>query len=248
MTAMAMALRAAGVTYNPDRLGDWALDAWAKYPGAVMGGARRDYIVERLRGEATYELVQQFQPALLAQCISQLLARTEREIRDARPVRDTAVTRLGGGHCGGENHRTFAPTAPSQNRASAEKPASGAGQKLRENHRNHARANIPGGHSESGSPIAHAPRASAAAGLGAAAAAYSRSLLETFKIDGRALGAVTPAEAREWATKGLRGAQRTHKFILELTLSLPPDDPIGRWVSPETAQQVFEKTGAAHGV
>lgn len=56
MTALAQALREAGVVPADERLMQIAIEAWGKWPKADAGGARRDFVTGKLTGEMEGEI------------------------------------------------------------------------------------------------------------------------------------------------------------------------------------------------
>jgi hypothetical protein len=67
------------------------------------------------------------------------------------------------------------------------------------------------------------------------------SLLDTFKIDGRSVGDVTPAEAGRWASK----RERDVRFVRALIANLPPDQPIRRHRTAEDAAALYAQAEAS---
>lgn len=95
-----------------------------------------------------------------------------------------------------------------------------------------------GGQNESGPYIASAPEGlsdNVRRQIEARSKVAALSLLDTFKINRKAIGDCTPKEAKEWAAKRERDA----RFVNLLTRNLPPDEPIRKWVKPETVQEVW---------
>jgi len=68
---------------------------------------------------------------------------------------------------------------------------------------------------------------------------YRLSLLETFTIDGRAIGDWQAGEARAWA----RRTGRHVRFVELLTANMPADDPIRRWITPDEAAAAWQRSG-----
>jgi hypothetical protein len=91
------------------------------------------------------------------------------------------------------------------------------------------------GKRNSGNQAAAAP--SARAGMDAVAAVTRLSLLDTFRINGRAIGDCTPEEAQRWATSRERDA----RFVRLLTANLPPGAPIRTYRRPEDTQAIYEQ-------
>lgn len=72
------------------------------------------------------------------------------------------------------------------------------------------------------------------AGASAVAAAASRSILDTFRVNGRPLGDCTAREAAAWAKS--YGAKA--RFVEAVVANLPPDDPVRRWRTAEEAEAI----------
>jgi hypothetical protein len=68
---------------------------------------------------------------------------------------------------------------------------------------------------------------------------YRLSLLETFTIDGSAIGDWQAGEARAWA----RRTGRHVRFVELLTANMPADDPIRRWITPDEAAAAWQRSG-----
>lgn len=97
MTALAQALREAGIVPPDERLMQIAIEAWGKWPRADAGGARRDFVTGKLTGEMTWSMIYGFQPAILTQAVGWLLNRAKEAIEDQRPERDAGKP-AGAGH------------------------------------------------------------------------------------------------------------------------------------------------------
>lgn len=85
----------------------------------------------------------------------------------------------------------------------------------------------------SSSPPSNPSRAT----LAALSTVASYSLLDTFKINGKAIGDATPAEANRWAAKRECDA----KFVRLLTQNLPPNEPIRKFRTAEAAVEIMEQ-------
>jgi hypothetical protein len=84
-------------------------------------------------------------------------------------------------------------------------------------------------------PRPAAPKSTAVARLA------QRTLLDTFKINGKPVGDLTPAEANQWA-----GAQeRDARFVRLLTQNLPPDLPIRKFRTGDEAVALYAQAEAA---
>lgn len=76
-------------------------------------------------------------------------------------------------------------------------------------------------------------------GRDAVIALASRSLLDTFLINGRALGDVSATEARAWG-----GARRREaRFVEILTHGIPDDRPLRTYIKPAEADAAFKRAG-----
>ncbi len=68
-----------------------------------------------------------------------------------------------------------------------------------------------------------------------------KSLLDTFRVGGRAIGDVTPEVARKWAA-----AKRVDAaFVDALTANLPPTEPIRKHRSADDTQKIFDEVVSA---
>lgn len=104
-----------------------------------------------------------------------------------------------------------------------------------------------GGRSSSEDHIGCASRANFSAGqaavdrarvtLAGEAAIVRKSLLDTFTINGRPIGDITPAEALAWA----KSRRRDVRFVELLTANLPPGDPIRRYRRADDTQAIYEQ-------
>lgn len=112
-TALGAAFVAAGYVPPEERIVEIGRAAYLKWPHANAAGARRDYVIAQLRGEATFALMFRFAPAALTTAISALLAAIYDEIEAERPERD-AGRPAGGGQLGRVAHLTVAPAETSR--------------------------------------------------------------------------------------------------------------------------------------
>jgi len=74
-------------------------------------------------------------------------------------------------------------------------------------------------------------------GMDAAAAVARLSMLDTFKVNGQPIGDCTPSEANAWASSRERDA----RFVRMLTANLPDGEPIRKYRRPEDANQFYEQ-------
>lgn len=81
---------------------------------------------------------------------------------------------------------------------------------------------------------------SARAGMEAAAAVARKTLLDTFRVNGKPIGDLTPQEANAWASSRERDA----RFVRLLTANLPPDRPIREFRTGEDAQELYAQAEA----
>jgi hypothetical protein len=79
------------------------------------------------------------------------------------------------------------------------------------------------------------PAASPQSGMDARTNVVQLSLLDTFKINGRAIGDCTPYEAKEWAS----ARERDARFVRLLTTNLPSNEPIRKYIRPEEVQNIY---------
>lgn len=71
----------------------------------------------------------------------------------------------------------------------------------------------------------------------AVAAVAQQSLLNTFRVNGKPIGDLTPREVNRWAASRERDA----RFVRLLTQNLPPDEPIRRFRSDTDAGELYER-------
>lgn len=77
-------------------------------------------------------------------------------------------------------------------------------------------------------------------GLTAVNDAATKALLDTFIINGKPIGDVTPIEAASWAASRERDA----RFVRMLIGGVPENDPIRRWVTQEEAERLYKMAEA----
>lgn len=85
------------------------------------------------------------------------------------------------------------------------------------------------------------PRATAAAGIQARVEVTARSLLDTFVINRKPIGDMTPTQARAWA--GAR--ERDARFVRILTANLPPSEPIRKYRTADDAAHAYDQAETA---
>ena len=114
MSAMAAAFQDAGCREPYERAVSIAVDAWAKWPSADAGVARRDYISLYFKAEPGWSVMLQFQPSSAPVLIGQLLAEARVRIVASRPLRDAGHKPANdGGQVARDTHEMRAPVIPS---------------------------------------------------------------------------------------------------------------------------------------
>ena len=181
--------------------------------------AAKDEFYKRVRGDA--DLLWELFAPYRSQAAQMALSQASRELREAQ-----AVSSRPGGHASSDNPKGSAPrpNQPSGDRAfAAWKP----------------RNESAGGHIDSDDRKTAAPRAPSAADTRAAMGARSEvvrlSLLDTFKVNGQAIGDLTSAEAIKWA--GSR--ERDARFVRLLTANLPLSEPIRKYRTGDDAAAIY---------
>ena len=173
MSAMAAAFQDAGCREPYERAVSIAVDAWAKWPSADAGVARRHYISQYFKAEMGWSVMLQFQPSSAPVLIGQLLAEAKVRIAASRPQRDAGHKPANdGGHSGLDTQQMRAPVIPSFRDA-----APPQGERRSEPARS---APIP----STNAPAA--PPKQSEASIASKIAVYSRlSKLDTFSVNGR---------------------------------------------------------------
>lgn len=64
------------------------------------------------------------------------------------------------------------------------------------------------------------------------------TMLDTFKIDGTSIGDVQAGVARAWA----RREGRHVRWVMLLTANMPPQDPVRRWITPDEADALWQRS------
>ena len=177
---------------------------------AKLWDAKKDALYNRIRDDPVL-LWELFQP-YRATAVQALLTQATEELRRLEQSAKAASSALG--HPVSENQMEHAQRA---NHASL----SGWGQLKSDRHR----ASAPSAQSQ------------ARTAMTAVAEVARLSLLDTFKINGRPIGDLTPAEALRWA--GAR--ERDARFVRLLTANLPDDTPIRKHRRAEDTQALYEQ-------
>lgn len=219
-TALGQAFLSAGYKPSPKEPIQIALEAWAKWSSGTGDEARRNYVVQRLRDDMTWKGIEQWQPTILTQFVRWLLDSAKAIIEAERPKRRDAGHKpaAGGGHYQLDNHLSDAPASQPNTRQS--RVGEGLGQCSAENHRIRAQPSPP-----------------STAGMAAASAIVHLSILQTIKIEGRAIGDWGAGEARSWA----RRTGINVRFVEMLTHSLPDTDKISKWIKPHEAEVIWKR-------
>lgn len=219
-TAMAVAFSEAGYRTPEAQLDAIAHEAWRKWSAKEMGGARRGHVLNALRGERTFALIERFRPAVLAELVGELLTLAHDEIAAQQPQRKAAPA-AGGGQLARDTHGHSAPATPS-----GAEPDRDRGHVGRDTHV---------------SPAPVAPPANHAATVEAKAAVMRRmSQLDLIIVNAQPLRVLRVGEARGWAAK--RGIEA--RFIGYLTMNMPDHWVIGDHVTGDEADAIYAKAEA----
>jgi len=245
-TVMASALKAAGFVASNDRLRDIAIQAWAKFPKADQSPDRIAYVREKLAGEMTWHMMEQFSPFALRDAINALMRDTAELIAAQRDRNRTGrkADPTGGGQAAVNPHLRGAPATPippAQAGGRSEPASSVASSK----DLTPAAPNSPGDivpvrahvRGKAGAPLSlkeMADRQQAAVAAKIATVARM-SALDWVVINGQKVGDLTPAEASIWADKH---AVLT-RFVRVLISGLPADRPIRNFVTPDEADAMY---------
>lgn len=264
-TALAAAFERAGYKPPADLLMQYAIDAWARYPGPNMGGARRGLVIERLKGDMTFALLSKFMPKAVPEAIGMLLNEAELAIEEQRPAKTRDAGKPAGrGQAGNATHHSAAPANPS-----GVKPADDRGHSGVSTHRSAApvvtpsrdageirrsEAAISKTNTNTSPPPASNLKALADKQAARAAqrlqAEVRLSRLDTVLIDGRPIGDCTVAEVRTWADTRLseaRSAARDARFAMVLIANLPSNAVIREWwKGPAEVDAIYDAAGAEH--
>jgi hypothetical protein len=233
MTSLQQALSDAGYQTSEGRLREIAMQALYAHPRdpyarrrAIMAGIGDSapllrLLFERYVADATDRLVAAVRNDML---INQRTGRAQAETQWPH-VRAAALD--SGGHARSEAHRHIAPAADAA---------------VGDRHELEARkARVPGVGAQTGDRESFEAQSTVVPGAGARAiaAVTSLSLLDTFRVNGQALGDVSPAEARLWAEARGRQARRDMRFIELITAGLPDGLPIRRYRRDDEAQAAW---------
>lgn len=243
MTALALALQRAGIAPAHDRLGDVVGQVLAMTREQWRASAREEWddhgARERLlevamqtvrewprnwdgAKQALYAAVKD-DPALLwamfepwrLVAAQRLLTEAAAKLREQEKMaldRNLVETRRSARTA----DRPTSSTTPNQPTAANDRPRDAMGPK---EHDDHARVAHP--HS----------------GMDAVAKVARLSMLDTFRINGQAIGDCTAKEARGWA--GSR--ERDARFVRMLTANLPDDEPIRKYRDATEADSLYER-------
>jgi len=235
-TALAEAFKSAGWQKPNDRLLDIALEAWGKWPGASMGGARRDFVAQRISGEMTYALIIGWNANLMPQAVGWLLS----QARDAIENERDAVKAAGGGHGCCDTQVTGAPAVPQDATPQAERQSGRATVEA-----------IPKVAAPSRSNLTALADKQAARARTSAAVQVKLTRLDTVMVDGKPIGDCTVAEVRAWAARrdaDKRAAGRDAQFALNLVANLQGDVVIRQHWAPmlNDVDQMYDRAEADH--
>ena len=178
------------------------------------GAKEAFYAKVRKDPDLLWELLAPYRAQASQFWLTQASAQLHEEKKRDRPAEATRVAGVGAVHLRGDNQK--ASDRPRPQTQSAE------------------------GQVAVGDHESHAPRALAAAGAAAVSAVARLSLLDTFKVNGQAIGDLTAAEANKWA--GSR--ERDARFVRLLTANLPPDQPIRKYRTPDDTQALYAQAEA----
>jgi len=235
-TALAEAFKSAGWQKPNDRLLDIALEAWGKWPGASMGGARRDFVAQRISGEMTYALIIGWNANLMPQAVGWLL----NQARDAIENERDAAKAAGRSQSAFGAHQRNAPTQTNDATPQAERQSEGAKLAAKPNAPTPSRSNL----------TALADKQAARART-SAAVQVKLTRLDTVMVDGKPIGDCTVAEVRAWAARreaDKRAAGRDAQFALNLVANLQGDVVIRQHWAPmlNDVDQMYDRAEADH--
>ena len=227
MTSLGDRLREAGMETSSDKLDRFAREAWEHWPAKDAGAMRRKHMAGRLSGDPTWELIRRWRSQALAEAVGWMLLQAKPKEHDAGDVP------AGGGQIDAGNQPGCAPATSSRDaaRSQAERRSEPA---------------ISGTTPNSAVPAA--PTLTELADKQAAAArvrvtvALRLSRLDTFVVNGRPIGDLTPEEARGWASSRERDA----RFVRMLIANLPPNRPIREFVRGQEADELYQRAEAEH--
>jgi hypothetical protein len=254
-TVMAEAFRDAGYQTADERLDAIAREAWAKWSSHDAGGARRDYVMARLRADLTWALIERWQPAMLTQAVGWLLNRARDEIAAEQPQRNAGKP-AGGGRVQSETHPMVAPANPSGATPDGDRGRGGSETQsilasVAPSDAGATRRSEPAGVSlEPARKVPAAPTYDRHAATVAAKAEVARRLsrLDTVTIDGKPIGDCIASEVRAWAEtrqRDARSAGRDASFARSLAANLPGNAVIREWwTKPGEVDELYERAEA----
>jgi hypothetical protein len=250
-TALASAFKQAGFVTSSERLRNIAVEAWTRWSKPLESSDRLAFVREKLQGEITWHMMEQFAPMALRDAVNALMRDTAELIAAEREKNRGGIRAVpgSGGQCAKETQSwpapaaKFIPPAQAGGRSGSTKDVAnpitapsaapnlldrGVADIVRVTH--HLR-HKPG----YGLTLTEMADKQAAAGAARLAAHVRLSKLDTFLINGQKIGDVTASEAVAWA--GSR--DRDVRFVRLLTANLPPDRPIREFVSAEDADTLY---------
>jgi hypothetical protein len=204
-----------------DELTQIAIEAWRKYPSGTEAIARRDHVMNFLRDDLTWVMIDRWQPWLLQDATRWLLDGARVLLRGG----DLNAARIG--RVSVVSHERSGPGSKKSARSVAREE--GAGRKEIDHQCGDARPSQP----------FNPP---STAGMAARAKVAGQSLLESFTISGRPIGDFSAGEAKSWANR----AGLHVRFVTMLTAGLPEGDQIRKWIKPDEADAIWRR--AAEGV
>jgi hypothetical protein len=248
---------AVSVSQN-EKLGRLASEAWQKWPASSAGSARRDYIAAGLKLEATWALVEQYQPQVLTYAIGCLLNREKQRLagEGKKPNSDTGLKPVGGGQALHATQTASAPATPSRDHARPQAERGSEPAKL---------PTTP----ITGSPAAPTAQDQAQAkaeakqaqlkiladkqsarGAVSVQVAIKWSRLDTVLVFGKKIGVCTVAEVKEWIgirEQEKRDAGRDVLFAQNLVANLPSNAIIRDWwTSGDEVDAMYARAEAEH--
>lgn len=223
MTALAEALRSAGVVPARERLTEITVAAFKANP--KWDGAR-DIVFNAVRNDAAL-LWALFEP-YRAVAVQKLLTDVAQQMRADEMARQRAGKRMAAA--------AEVPPAAATTRSEPRKvPLRVASTNERDR----------GGHVWGENQAAFAPSRS---GMDAVARVVRQSLLDTFQINGRPIGDCAVSEVRAWAErrqKDARTAGRDARFAMALVANLPGGEVIRSWwKDPDEVERIFKRAEA----
>ena len=263
-TAMAQAFAKVGIAETAaDRAMHLAMMAWGRYQKSSDGSARREYVMDGLRGEMTFALVEAWDRNALGQAIGQLLNKAREEIARQRPKRDAAEA-AGGGHVKLGTQLMNAPATtpgvkPADDRGQAERDAQISPAPVVTQFRD-------AGASRQSDPASPPPTSrlwppgrsnltvladkQAAAAVARVSVELRLSKLDTVFIGDKKIGDCTVGEVKLWAAKRVvdgRNARRDARFANALTANMPDGAVIRHhWQNPTEVDKIYANAEVEH--